>query len=238
MKKTIIFTTAALMTFVMVSCGSKNNKTVQCTPISPSPTSGDWIDLGLPSGLLWYSVNLGATAPEEYGDYYAWGETHPKNVYNWRSYAYATTNAKGKLENLTKYNTSTEFGTIDNLTTLQASDDVATQQLGSDARIPTIVEWRELFNNTTVEWTSINGVKGRKFTSTNGKSLFLPAAGNRLDTIFNGADTLGYYRSASLYESSPFFVWYIGFHSDYQVEGCCYRCDGRSVRAVRRRSQN
>jgi len=195
--------------------------------------TAEWVDLGLPSGLLWAKCNLGASSPEEYGDYYAWGETTTKSNYNWSTYKYCTKDAEGELAMLTKYNTRSDYGTLDNLTTLQAMDDVATQKLGSGARMPTADEWRELINNTTAEWTTLNGVNGRKFTASNGKSLFLPAAGCRWDGELYSAGDDGDYWSSSLYESYPDGAWYFYFDSDVQSVDGGDRRSGPSVRPVR-----
>lgn len=199
-------------------------------------TTGDWVDLGLPSGLLWAKCNLGANAPEEYGNYYAWGETTTKGVYNWSTYRYCTVDGASVLQTLTKYNTSSSYGTVDNLTTLQAMDDAATQALGSGARTPTIEEWRELIDNTTVEWTTLNGVNGRKFTAANGNTLFLPAAGFRFGSELYDAGGYGRYWSSSLDESGPYNAWYFDFYSGDQFMYYYYyygRYFGLSVRPVR-----
>ncbi|MBQ6955005.1 MAG: hypothetical protein IJP80_00090, partial [Bacteroidales bacterium] len=102
----------------------------------------------------------------------------------------------GGYDQLTKYCSMGSYGYngfTDNLTVLEAMDDAATQALGSGARMPTADEWRELINNTTSAWTTQNGVKGRKFTASNGKSLFLPAAGCRWDDELNDAGSYGDY---------------------------------------------
>ena len=198
--------------------------------------TAEWVDLGLPSGLLWAKCNLGATSPEEYGDYYAWGETTTKEVYDWSTYKYCTVDAEGGLGTLTKYNTSSGYGAPDNLTTLEAMDDAATQKLGSGARLPTQVDWEELIDNTTAEWTTLNGVNGRKFTASNGKSLFLPAAGGRGDGELYYAGEYGCYWSSSLYEY-PYLAWRFVFDEGLQgMFGSSDRIRGQSVRAVR--SQN
>ena len=202
--------------------------------------TAEWVDLGLPSGLLWATCNFGASSPEEYGDYYAWGETATKEVYSWSTYKYCTVDAEGGLAMLTKYSTNsghdffgTLFGTPDNLTTLEAMDDAATQKLGSGARMPTADEWRELINNTTAEWTTLNGVNGRKFTASNGKSLFLPAAGRRWGGELYFAGEYGNYWSSSLYADGPYGAWGFRFSSDDQRMGYYYRYYGPSVRPVR-----
>lgn len=198
-------------------------------------TTVEWVDLGLPSGLLWATCNLGATTPEGYGDYYAWGETTMKSTYNWSTYRYCN----GSSSTMTKYCDNSSYGYngfTDNLTTLEAMDDVAAQKLGSGARMPTAAEWRELIANTTAEWTTVNGVNGRKFTAANGSSLFLPAAGCRWDGELGPTGSYGYYKSSSLYEGGPSYAWDFYFGEGEQSMGDGHRDYGHSVRAVR--SQN
>lgn len=190
----------------------------------------DWVDLGLPSGLLWATRNVGATSPEDYGDYFAWGETSPKDVYYWSTYRYCwyDSNDNGCVSlGITKYTSR------DNLTVLEPSDDAATANYGG--RTPTIEEWQELMENTTVNWTTKNGVNGRLFTGSNGNSLFLPAAGGDCcddDEIYrNDAGSYGNYWSSSL--RSPGTAWDFTFESDAQFLSASARCSGLSVRAVR-----
>ena len=190
-------------------------------------TTVEWVDLGLPSGLLWAKCNLGATTPEGYGDYYAWGETTTKDVYNVSTYKYCN----GSIYALTKYCNT------DGLTTLEAMDDAATQKLGSGARIPTKAEWVELINNTTAEWTTMNGVNGRKFTAFNGNSLFLPAAGYRGAEIDDAGSYGTYWSSERNWDDS----WSTGnayyFIFNEGDQGVIYdggwRYYGQSVRPVR-----
>ncbi|MBQ9417895.1 MAG: hypothetical protein IJU19_04860 [Bacteroidales bacterium] len=196
---------------------------------APAPFSTTWVDLGLPSGLLWAESNLGATVPEGYGNHYAWGEIVPKCNYSWSTYRYCN----GSETTLTKYCSYSSFGYngfTDNLTTLEAIDDAATQALGSGARTPTSAEWQELMDNTTATWTTRNGVYGRLFTATNGNSLFLPAAGIRDGSSHYNADFGGYYWSSSL--STDFC-----FGAGGQSVNNYHRFYGFSVRAVRA-SQN
>lgn len=183
-------------------------------------TSGDWVDLGLPSGLLWATRNVGATSPEDYGDYFAWGETSPKSVYDWDTYLYYNS-ATG----ITKYTGS------DGLTILQPGDDAATANYGG--RTPTEEEWQELMDNTTSRWMTINGVNGRCFTGPNGNSLFLPAAGYRWDSSLNDDGSYGLYWSSSLYTDGPYRAWRFYFLSDYQSMDYGSRLGGHTVRAVR-----
>lgn len=198
---------------------------------------GDWVDLGLPSGLLWATHNVGANSPEEYGSYISWGEFAPKSVYRWNTYNYGY-EEDGFLY-ITKYNTDSYYGPVDNLTILQSGDDAATVNWGRSARMPTIEEWQELMNYCTTTWTSQNGVNGRYFTGPNGNSLFLPAAGCRLDSSLSETGSRGNYWSSSLYTSFPLHAWNIYIDTaGYGPVGGSYRDNGLSIRAVRSAQQN
>ena len=198
---------------------------------------GGYVDLGLPSGLLWASCNVGASSPEDYGDYFAWGETQPKSDYSWITYQHCMGDAC-----LTKYCNNSDYGYngfTDNLTTLLPEDDAATANWGSGWRMPTKEEWQELYNYTTHTWTTQNGVNGRLFTATNGNSLFLPAAGFRDGTSLGYAGTDGYYWSSSLRTHGlPLNAWSLSFSSGYYDMGSSGRLFGRSVRPVRSARQN
>ena len=191
-------------------------------------TGGDheYVDLGLPSGLLWATRNVGANAPEEYGDYFAWGETQPKDVYSWDTYQYYDGG------NMTKYTGS------DGLTILLPEDDAATANWGNGWRMPTKEEWEELYQNTTSTWTTQNGVNGRLFTAPNGNSLFLPAAGNRRYGDLEDVGYYGYYWSSSLSTAFPRRAWYIYFLPYDRSMSDGDRGCGPSVRAVRSARQN
>ncbi|MBR6279123.1 MAG: InlB B-repeat-containing protein [Bacteroidales bacterium] len=199
------------------------------------------VDLGLQSGLLWTTCNIGASKPEEYGDYYAWGETEAKENYYWNTYRY------GSAENaLTKYCSKENYGNKDNLTELEAGDDVATVKLGSDYRMPTKEDWEELFNDsyTYNVWTdNYNGtnVVGRiVYKKKDGGSyaledthIFLPAAGSRNGSGVDGVGYYGYYWSSSLDTDNPNFAFFCYFNSGGSDWNSKFRCDGLSVRAVR-----
>ena len=191
----------------------------------------DWVDLGLPSGTRWATCNVGASTPEGYGDYFAWGETTAKTSYNWSTYRYCN----GSNTTLTKYCNNSSYGNngfTDNRTTLEASDDAATANWGSGWRMPTYDELNELKNNCTVTWTTQNGVNGRLFTGPNGNSIFLPAAGDRGDSDLYGAGSLGGCWSSSLYTGYTGSAWNLDFNSgDYGMYSD-YRCYGLAVRAV------
>ena len=185
-----------------------------------------YVDLGLPSGLLWATCNVGADNPEDYGDYFAWGETQPKSTYNWSTYQYCNNSSYG-------YN-----GFTDNLTTLLPEDDAATANWGNGWRMPTQAEFQELLNNTTVTWTTRNGVNGRLFTASNGNSLFLPAAGYRYYSSLFSAGSYGKCWASSLNTGNPYYAWLLLFNSDYYDVNIDSRFCGNSVRAVRSSGQN
>ena len=213
------------------------------TPRVLSFAQHDYVDLGLPSGLLWATCNVGANAPEEYGDYFAWGETQPKEYYDWDTYQYAN-GTSWEDPQLTKYCNDANYGNngfTDNLTTLLPEDDAATANWGSSWRMPTEEEWRELYNNTTQTWTTQNGVNGRLFTAANGNSLFLPAAGCIMDDEFEHISVTGLYWSSSLDTDFPSLAWYyyFDFYSGNDgMDDFYIRYFGQSVRPVRVGSQN
>lgn len=205
---------------------SKNGKTedIRC------PAQA--VDLGLPSGLKWASCNVGATTPEGYGDYYAWGETAPKADYSWATYKHA----KGACKKLTKYCTDASYGDngfTDDKTVLEQEDDAATVNWGGAWRMPTNAEWTELRTQCTWTWTTQNGVNGYQVSSkTNGNSIFLPAAGFRHNTLlrFDGSD--GNYWSSSLGEYRPDYARYLLFDSGKVIRHDIDRDFGLSVRPV------
>ncbi len=205
-----------------------------------SANGHEYVDLGLPSGTLWATCNVGASKPEGYGNYYAWGETKTKtsNTYDWSTYKYAN----GAYDKLTKYCNESNYGNngfTDDLTALQSGDDPATANWGSGWRTPSKSQWDELLANTTNQWTTKNGVKGRLFTSKkNGQSVFLPAAGTRWDSELYDAGSYGLYWSRSLDTGYPNNAWRLNFNSDYCSMSYVSRSHGQSVRPVRSARQN
>ena len=142
---------------------------------------GDWVDLGLPSGTLWATRNIGASSPEDYGDYFAWGETEPKESYDlytykwWKSWCESGNTYWG----YSKYcnSSSAYMGNPDDRTELDPEDDAATVNWGSDARMPSSEQFQELISSCTRQWTQRNGVNGNLIIGPNGNTIFLPAAG-------------------------------------------------------------
>ena len=191
----------------------------------------EYVDLGLPSGLKWAKCNVGAEKETDYGDYFMWGSVTPNTAdeCTWVSYKYCD----GPYDTLTKYNTSSLYGeNPDNITTLESVDDVATQIMGDDWRMPTMDDFIELLDNTTNEWTQVNGVDGYKFTGSNGNSIFIPASGRRSGSWFDRQGRVGYVWSSSLDTSYPLSAWYLYFNSDKVDTNSLYRDHAFVVRGV------
>jgi len=198
------------------------------------PDTKEWVDLDLPSGLFWATCNVGASAPEIYGDYYAWGEIEPKETYSWETYKYGSS-----ANVLTKYCSDSSCGKdgfTDELTTLEAEDDAAAVNWGGTWRMPTDAEWTELRENCDWIWTADyngTGIAGRIVASkTNGNSIFLPAAGFRSDDGLYLADSDGGYWSSSLGAGGPNSACRAYFDSDDVNRESDVRRFGQSVRPV------
>ncbi len=217
------------------------------------------VDLGLESGTLWATCNLGATAPWKYGDYYAWGETQTKDNYSWDTYKYCE---DGDYEKITKYCHNAEFGNngfTDALTTLEPADDAATAVLGAGWAMPTNADWEELESQCYWVWTfnynlqSVSGYivykaksagdKGTKVFSDGTPSasysladahIFLPAAGCRDGSKLKLADHQGYFWSSTI-DDYPSRAKYCDFSTLFVVSSNFGgRDDGCSVRPIKR----
>ena len=188
------------------------------------------VDLGLPSGLLWATCNVGASTPYEEGDYFAWGDTVPKSDYTWETYKWCN----GSYNTFTKYCTRSSYGDngfTDNKTVLDAEDDAATANWGAGYRMPTYAEFTELNNYCTWTWNSTHN--GYTVTGTNGNSIFLPASGYRSGSSLNDHGSYGNYWSATLYSRYARGAYYLYFSSGYHYpDGYGRRSDGLSVRPV------
>ena len=197
----------------------------------PAPADVQAVDLGLPSGIKWASCNIGAETPEDYGNYYAWGEFLPKGNYSWGTYKYAN----GASDKLTKYCNKERYGDngfTDNKTTLDPEDDAAHVNWDGCWRMPTDAEWQELQDYCTWTWTTQNGINGCRVESrTNGNSIFLPAAGYRYNTNLYGVGYDSHYWSSSLFEYDPSSALNIFFDSGDMHAGIP-RDYGLSVRPV------
>ena len=194
-------------------------------PETPTINGHEYVDLGLPSGLLWATCNVGANAPEEYGDYFAWGETDPAPNND-----YSSSNCPTYGLSISQLQSQ---GYIDSEGNLTAQYDAATANWGGDWRMPTYAELKELLNNCTWTWTTQNGVKGYNVEGPNGNSIFLPAAGYRNGSSLGYAGSYGYIWSSTPYESTSNFAYYLYFSSDILgMNDGSRRYNGRSVRPV------
>ncbi len=201
--------------------------TCQITVTGGSSETGDEVvDLGLPSGLKWRSMNVGASKPEDYGNYYAWAETEPKSKYSEANYKYPSTSYSDGITIWKKYDT-TPGG--DGKTKLDPEDDAATVNLGGKWRTPTAKEFKELCEKCTWKWTTRNGVGGMQVTGPSGNSIFLPAGGWYSGSTLNNRNTYGSYWSATGDGELTQGVDFISSGTSAFVGG---RCGGRSVRPV------
>lgn len=255
MKKFFCLSLTALV-LLFVSCNKDDKPGKGKYGVDGKTPLPEAVDLGLASGVKWASFNLGASKPEEYGDYYAWGETEPKSDYSWATYKYAN----GAYDKLTKYcpKDETSYWDVadknpDGEVELLPSDDVAHVKLGGKWRMPTLDDIKDLLalsTNTDYDWEKWalakdangneikdawgNAVRGIRITrKSTGATLFLPAAGDCGGTsIGKDAGSWGYYWSSSLYTGSPSSACNLGFGSDGSDWYYGSRCLGFSVRPV------
>lgn len=185
--------------------------------ISSEATPFEAIDLGL--SVKWASHNVGASSPEGYGGYYAWGETEEKSGYYWENYEYYNSSTGG-LDYIGSNISGTQY-------------DVAHVKWGGSWRMPTLDEIKELIYNCTWKWTIYNGVSGWRITGPNSNSIFLPAAGYRYGADFYRSGSYGYYWSATLYEYNSNSAYHIYSYVDYARWGDYHGRDyGFTVRPV------
>ena len=190
----------------------------------------EYVDLGLPSGLLWATYNVGATKPEEYGDYFAWGETAPKTEYTYETYKWCD----GTYSVLTKYNINSVRGEIDNRTTLELEDDAAHVNWGGYWRMPTKTNMEELYNKCVLTYTTLNGVNGYFVEGPNRNRIFLPMCGF-IRIVPTAQGESGPYWSSSLCTSGggqSNFGYSISFHVDNVNIGMAERIYGMPIRPV------
>ena len=213
-----------------------------------APAGVEAVDLGLPSGTLWANMNVGAEKPSDYGLYFAWGETtgyatasSTGRMFDWASYKWMN-NGQSSWYEINKYQVADgETGGCwysgntfigDGLSQLELADDAAHSNWGGEWVMPTTAEFNELLGCTTNEWTTVNGISGRKFTSKkNGKSIFLPAAGECGNETLSGQNSFGTYWSSSIdnksYTASTLAVW-----ENKAVQMTGVRFSGYSVRPI------
>ncbi len=194
-----------------------------------------YVDLGLPSGILWAKCNLGAATEDEFGDFYAWGETSGYNgldrVFDWTTYKWCD----GSNYSLTKYCTNSSYGIIDSIMTLQSTDDAARVNLGFPWRVPTRTEWQELDTYTTKETTVINGISGRILTSKlNSESIFLPFGGYFTGSDYINPGTNANYWTSSLHPQNPSYAYiaYAPSSGGIRYNGNLPRCETEAIRPV------
>lgn len=229
MKKSILFSVLVVgATLLQAQSITVNQTCGQNGQVLVIETNGhEYVDLGLPSGTLWATCNVGATTPEGVGDYFAWGETSTKSTYDWSTYF--DINDGGYT--FAKYNN--EGGK----TVLDPEDDAAHVNWGGSWRMPTKEEWQELLDNCTWTWTTQNGINGYKVTSKKAgytdKFIFLPAAGYSHDGDLYHVGSRGGFWSSSLYEYYySDYAWYLRFTSDSHYLNGYFRYYGQSVRPV------
>lgn len=191
----------------------------------------DWVDLELPSGVKWATCNVGASSPEKPGNYYAWGDIKTRSLYDWSTYLWCNKSAY----KLTKYNTMSNCGTVDNKTRLDLSDDVAHATWGDNWRMPTDDELMELMSvfYCTWKWTSKSGVNGFEITSIkNGEKIFLPAAGIKNSSSVYSQGTHGFYWSSDIVEHLPYDANSMVFYESSHSSAYSNRYEGQSIRPV------
>lgn len=190
-----------------------------------------YVDLALPSGTKWATYNVGATKYDEYGDYFAWGDTKSMEVYNWDNYKWC----KGNYKSMTKYCTDDYYGTIDNMEVLEPGDDAATANWGTAWRMPVEKEFIELQNECYWQWTDDfngTGIAGQVgISKRNGNVIFLPAAGERDDNNKYFWNSRGEYWSSSLSSVSNDAIYFY-FKNDQIKSSITDRYNGLSIRAV------
>lgn len=216
---------------VISKCPYKGKHPVSKPVTISNPTGYEnghgYVDLGL--SVKWATCNVGANSPSDYGNYYAWGETSTKSNYERSTYKWCSDSE----DIMTKYSTKSSGSTIDNKTTLDLSDDAAHVNLGGYWRMPTKSEQDELRERCNWKWTTLNGVKGYFVTSkSNGKTIFLPAAGQRLKEVSYDVGSYGFYMSSSLHIDNSEWDFFLRFYSESVTSGYGYRGFGKSVRAV------
>ena len=201
-----------------------------------NPKEYEYVDLGLPSGLLWATMNIGANSETDYGLYFAWGETtgYPDastKQFSWNDYKYSN-NGGSTAADMTKYNST------DGKTTLDLEDDAARVNIGGNWIMPNRADFQELINNTTNEWiTDYNGsgINGQLFTSKidSSKKLFFPAAGGGFYSSVNSQGTNGFYWSSSLNSSDIIYSQSLLFLSGNIYTGNATRFNGLPIRGVK-----
>ena len=208
---------APMLSLCLVACEPDN---IEENDIPCAPEHIHAVDLGL--SVKWACCNVGANSPEEYGGYFAWGETEVKNYYEDPSYKWLI----DSIGEMIKYNEA------DGKTTLDPEDDAAQVLWGDGWRMPTQAELQELMDHCTWTWTIVNGVKGYK-VSGNGNSIFLPAAGSYNNISLMNQGDRGCYLSSTLFSEDIELECCLGFNKNAYYSINDYRCKGHTIRPVR-----
>lgn len=202
------------------------NKTIVSKP--------QWVDLGLPSGILWADRNIGSNAPEDYGLYFQWGDVQGfsiknANKFNWSNYKWCS----GTSNTLTKYNYNPSYGTVDKTIFLENIDDAAYQQ-NTNYKMPSKENLEELLNNTTSTWETLNDVNGIKITASNGNFIFIPANGQiQNDSIRYDKEYCYFWTNMVNTENRPNNAYSMYANSSGVDIGCAERDYGLGVRAIK-----
>lgn len=213
----------------------EDNNKPEGFPKENAPTFGTAIDLGLPSGTKWASINVGASKPEEYGGYYAWGEVNEKNEYNEVTYQYATGVVGVDGHSYIDYHSDTEtWGIWQSLGSDIAGTqyDVAHVKWRGKWCMPNREQQDELWNYCVYMWITYRGVKGGLFIGPNGHSIFMSAAGSRLNCDPNGVGSHGFYWSSTNHDS--YYSYGHTFNSNHAKNYgyAPFRAYGMNVRPV------
>ena len=213
--KRILLILAIITGAMMVSCNpddDDNNNNNGGNNGNGQHNGHEYVDLGL--SVKWATCNVGATSPEDYGHYFAWGETSPKAEYTWEN--------------------SVTYGEQMSDISGNAQYDAATANWGGSWRMPTKEQMEELVEHCEWEWTQVNGVNGAKVIGPNGSSIFLPAAGYRNGSSLGNAGGNGYYWSStpSDYDYGVYDAYYLFFDDGYEGVYGRYRTHGRTVRPI------
>lgn len=231
---------------ILISCGDDESKpdrqeqdNSKNNPENKIPKGLVAVDLGLPSKTLWANINVGATTPEGYGDYFAWGETTTKSIYRWATYKWSN----GTYSSITKYCPKGDYGTLDTRKQLTTEDDAAYVNWGDEWRTPSQSQFEELQTKCDWIWTRQNGVNGCLVVGPNNNSIFLPASGycgifldNNKEIYKNGwwIGESGHYWTRTLYSDDARMARSIYFLDEGVGESHYYnRPEGLSIRPVR-----
>lgn len=207
----------------------KVDKSEATSDVTGMANGHEWIDLGLPSGTKWATMNVGASSPGDYGNYYAWGETSTKSSYDWSNLKYCLDYEGNKFS---KYVTDSKYGNVDGKKELDPSDDAAYVNWGTDWRMPSKEQQDELREKCEWTWTTMDGHDGYKVVGPNGNSLFLPAASYRDGSSSYGVGLFGNYWSRTLIRGIGSHAFGFDFRSSRVDWDGSRRSYGQSVRAV------